>query len=96
MQKFNGYYKQVVTKEKSGWTPQMYIDLAKEVWLSLEGKPFKFGDCVRILHQVPKFNPNIDDEEEEEVEDSKPAAVDTPKGNNHNSHLGKCTDVSYL
>ena len=85
VQKFNGYYKQVVQKEKSGWTPQMYIDSAKEIWLSLEGKPFKFGDCVRILHQVPKFNPNIDDEEEEEVDDSKPAAVDTPKGKNHNS-----------
>ena len=84
VQKFNGYYKQVVHKEKSGWTPQMYIDSAKEVWLSLEGKPFKFGDCVRNLHQVPKFNPNVDDEEEEE-EDSKPAAVETPKGKSHNS-----------
>ena len=57
VQKFKGCYKQVLAKEKSGWTKQMYIDLGKEVWLRLEGKPFKFGDCVRVLHQIPKFNP---------------------------------------
>ena len=86
VQKFNGYYKQVVQKEKSGWTPQMYIDSAKEVWLSLEGKPFKFGDCVRILHQMPKFNPNLDDEEEEAVDDGdlKPAAEENVKAKTHN------------
>ena len=36
VQKFNTHCKQVVEKEQSGWTKQMYIDAAEEVWLQLE------------------------------------------------------------
>ena len=61
-----------------------------KVWERMEGKPFKFATCTRILHQVPKFNPMLVEVEEEE-EDKKPAAnpvgrvmgdtIDRPIGN---------------
>ena len=70
VQKFNAYYKQAVEQNESGWTKEMYIEAAKNVWLQIEGKPYKHGVCTRILHQMPKYNPMI----EEEEEDGKPAA----------------------
>ena len=90
VQKFNAYYKQAVEKNESGWTKEMYMETAMNVWARMEGKPFKFATCTRILHEVPKFNPMIDDGEEEEG-DKKPAAnpvgkvmgdtIDRPIGN---------------
>ena len=57
----------------------MCIDAAKEVWLQLEGKPFKFQDCVRVLHQPQKFDPMVEEEEPaEEDMDGKPK----PKSHN--------------
>ena len=51
----------------------MHIDAAKEAWLQLEGKPFEFQDCVRVLHQLPKFDPMVEDEEPaEENMDGEP------------------------
>ena len=73
-----------------GWTKEMYMETAMNVWEKMEGKPFKFGTCTRILHQVPKFNPMVEEVEEQE-EDKKPAAnpvgrvmgdtIDRPIGN---------------
>ena len=74
IQKYNVYFKQVKEKEKSGWTPQMYIDQACKVWYEMEGKPFKFSGCVRILHQVPKYNPMLFDNDSEDDGDKKPKA----------------------
>ena len=48
------------------------METAMNVRERMEGKPFKFATCTRILHQVPKFNPMVEDVEEQE-EDKKPA-----------------------
>ena len=79
VQKFNAYYKQAVEQNESGWTTEMYMETAMKVWERMEGKPFKFSTCTRVLHQVPKFNPMVEDPDEEE-EDKKPAAVVNPVG----------------
>ena len=66
VQLFNKYYKQVVEKNENGWTKQMYIDSAMEVWLSIEGNQYKFSDCTRILQQLPKYDPMIEESDDEE------------------------------
>ena len=71
VQKFNAYYKQAVQQNESGWTKEMYIEAAKKIWETMEGRPYNHGVCTRILHQMPKFNPMIEDDEED---DGKPAA----------------------
>ena len=48
------------------------METAMNVWNQMEGKPFKFATCTRILQQVPKFNPMLEDVDEEE--EKKPAA----------------------
>ena len=70
VQKFNSYYKQAVEKNESGWTKEMYMEAAGKVWLQMEGRPYKFSIVTRVLHQAPKFNPMIDEEDD----DGKPKA----------------------
>ena len=76
VQSFNGYYKAVVKNDESGWTEQMHIDAACELFLHTEGKPFKFPLCARVLHGCPKFKPTNDpivlDEDDAEA---KPASA---------------------
>ena len=75
VQSFNGYYKAVVKNDESGWTEQMHIDAACELFLHTEGKPFKFPLCARVLHGCPKFKPTNDpivlDEEENEGKEAE-------------------------
>ncbi len=56
---FNQYYKQVAEKNPSGWTKQMIMDTAIQVYYEMEGKAFKFDKCAKILHGLAKFNPMI-------------------------------------
>ena len=75
VQKFNAHCKQAVQQNESGWTKQMCIEAAMKTWEEIEGKPHKFSMCTRVLHQLPKFNPMT-----EEEEDGKPAAEVNPVG----------------
>ena len=87
VQKFNGYYKQAVEKNESGWTTAMYLDAAMKVWLQMEGRPYKFQVVTRVLHQVPKFNPMIDDPQEEDQK-PKASAVGKAMGSNMERPIG--------
>ena len=66
---FNTHCLQVKKQHPSGWTTQMIIDAAPALFLEVEGRPFKFGLCARILHGCPKFKPREDGEQEEEEEE---------------------------
>ena len=78
-QKFNQYFKATSKQDESGWTLEMHIAAAAELYLETEGRPFKFPVCARILHQCPKFKPATESpKEDEEDEDGKPAAIANP------------------
>ena len=77
VQAFNGYYRAVTKDEESGWTEQMHIEAASQLFFTTEGKAFKFPICARVLHGCPKFKPTnepivVDEEDEEGAK--KPAA----------------------
>ena len=81
-QKFNHYFKATSKQDESGWTLEMHIAAACELYLETEGRPFKFPLCARILHQCPKFKPAVETpRDDDDNEDSKPAAVDNPIAN---------------
>jgi hypothetical protein len=61
--KFNKFYRNLKTQNKSGWTKDDYIEEAARLYEEEEGKPFRFSLCVEVLHQVPKFDPMVDQEE---------------------------------
>ena len=92
VQKYNAYYKQAVEKNQSGWTKEMYIAAASKVWLQMEGRPFKFELVIRILHQAPKYNPMIEENDEEEGNDGdkkpKASAVGKIMGSNMERPIG--------
>ena len=82
VQAFNGYYKAVTKENESGWTEQMHIDAACELFATTEGKSFKFPLCARVLHGCPKFKPTNDPivlDEDEETE--KPSVALNPISN---------------
>lgn len=54
---FNGHYKTCKENKQSGYVEDNYFHDALELYLEMEGKPFRFAKCVDILHQMPKFNP---------------------------------------
>jgi hypothetical protein len=64
---YNKYYKQIKEKKPSGKTEEDIIQDAVDHYLEMEGKPFKFQHCVETLHQMPKFNPMIDDDDDDEA-----------------------------
>ena len=59
-QKFNQYFRATSKQDESGWTLEMHIAAACELYLETEGKPFKFRVCARILHQCSKLKPAIE------------------------------------
>jgi hypothetical protein len=75
---FNKYYKQIKQEKPSGEND--YIALAAERFLAIEGRPFKFVDCVIPLRDIPKYYPmpdhcNSDDEDVEAVNEDGTAKV---------------------
>ena len=58
---FNKYYKKQKAEYRTGWVEDTYIKAAVDEFEATEGKPFKFTDCVSILHSIPKFSPDADD-----------------------------------
>ena len=78
---FNIYYKQIQKKhDKSGWTPEMVIGAAKALFEEVEGRPFKHGTCARILHKIPKYDPNKE-EEDQKVARVQGRDMEVPMGN---------------
>jgi hypothetical protein len=61
--KYNKFYHLLKNQNKSGWTQDDYIEEAARLYEEEEGKPFRFALCVEVLHQVPKFDPMVDQEE---------------------------------
>jgi hypothetical protein len=81
MNVYNRYYKQVKECPPSGTTEEEWYKIAADNYRDAEGHSFAFLHCVEILHQLPKFNPMIDDADrssdvvaEDSDADKKPAA----------------------
>ena len=56
-QLFNGYYIACAKDNDSGWTKEMHMEAACNLFIETEGRAFKFRTCARILHGCPKFQP---------------------------------------
>jgi hypothetical protein len=81
MNVYNRYYKQVKECPPSGTTEEEWYKIAADNYRDAEGRAFVFIHCVEVLHQLPKFNPMIDDADrssdvvaEDSDADKKPAA----------------------
>jgi hypothetical protein len=61
MNVYNRYYKQVKECPPSGTTEEEWYKIAADNYRDAEGHAFAFIHCVEVLHQLPKFNPMIDD-----------------------------------
>lgn len=74
--KFIQYYTQVKSQHPSGWTVDMIVKQAEGVYQELEKKSYKFGHCIETLMAVPKFNPDLEGNEEYDSDNGggKPAA----------------------
>lgn len=59
---WNGYFKRIKAKNQSGKTEADLVDDATKEYLLSEGKNFRFAGCIPALHQMPKFNPMVDDD----------------------------------
>ncbi len=59
VRKFNKDYKRIKEKRPSGTTVSMYIEMASDEYVYTLGKAFRFGRCVEVLHQLPKFNVDL-------------------------------------
>jgi hypothetical protein len=83
MNVYNRYYKQVKERPPSGGvnTEEEIQKVAADNYRDAEGHAFAFFHCVEVLHQLPKFNPMVDDVDrslnvavEDLDDDKKPAA----------------------
>ena len=81
--KFNKYYKEHKEVNPSGWNEEKFIQAATDSFLEHEGKPFKWQNCIAILHQMPKFNPMMAHHEEE---DDNPGVGDDDSNNSKRGH----------
>jgi hypothetical protein len=62
MNVYNKYYKQVKECPPSGVNTEEEIQkVAADNYRDAEGHAFPFPHCVEVLHQLPKFNPMVDD-----------------------------------
>jgi hypothetical protein len=86
MNVYNRYYKQVKECPPSGTTEEEWYKIAADNYRDAEGHSSPFLHCVEVLHQLPKFNPMIDDANrssdvvaEESDADKKPPAASVNK-----------------
>jgi hypothetical protein len=75
------YYKLVKECPPSGTTEEEWYKIAADNYRDSEGHAFPFLHCDEVLHQLPKFNPMINDADrssdvvaEDSNADKKPAA----------------------
>jgi hypothetical protein len=64
MNHYNPFYKRIAECTPTGTPNEDWPRLAAIEFLNAQGKEFKFLHCVEILHQMPKFNPVKDDDDE--------------------------------
>jgi hypothetical protein len=70
------YYKQVKEYPPSGTTEEEWYKIAADNYdRDAEGHAFVFSHCVKVLHQLAKFNPMVD-----EVNRSSDVAVEVVDG----------------
>ena len=64
---YNKYWTQLKSQNPSGWTPEMFYDEASKLFQQYEGKPFRFLDCIKVIHASNiKIDPlKIDNEDPE-------------------------------
>jgi hypothetical protein len=81
MNVYNRYYKLVKECPPSGTTEEEWYKIAGDNYRDAEGHAFAFIHSVEVLHQLPMFNPMIDDADrssdvfaEDSDGDKKPAA----------------------
>jgi hypothetical protein len=68
MNKFMKHYRAAYEPLKSGWTEDMYIQRACELYEEQHGHAFKFTHCVTTLKQMPRFDPQVKETEVEDLE----------------------------
>ena len=56
---FNKHWKQLEAERPSGVPENEYADMVAERFKEAEGKPFRFTECVPILHSIVKFSPHV-------------------------------------
>ena len=56
---YNRYHLQVSTPKKSGWTLDDYVREASILWANEKGEPFRFPNCIEIMHQMAKYQPGF-------------------------------------
>lgn len=61
LREWNPFYKKIATDPPSGTPKEQWPGLASELYLDQYGRKFQFEHCVEILHQLPKFDPMVDD-----------------------------------
>ena len=54
---FNKHYRQLHSEKPSGVPEEEYVDIVVDRFKELENKPFRFKECVPILHDIIKFRP---------------------------------------
>ena len=64
--KWNKYYKEHKDVNPSGWNEEKFIEAANDSFLQFEGHPFKWAHCIPTLHQLPRMNPLMAHNEEED------------------------------
>ena len=84
-QYWNSHYKTVLEKKESGKSEEDLIVDANNLYVQFRGKPWRYGSCVTILHQLPKFNPKLNFGEEESDDDDPNAAGEDGLKRSHNT-----------
>jgi hypothetical protein len=69
---YNKHYFHIMAEKPSGVPVEQYPELICTCYKEVEGKPFRFAQCVDTLHSVPKFSP-----------DSTPALIPGLINNSH-------------
>ena len=70
VQLFNSYFLNVHNGKPSGWTKEMKMIEAADRFNEAQGRAFKFMHCVDILQAIPKFDPLIAGELEEDGDEA--------------------------
>ena len=67
--KWNAIYKKIANAPPSGTTKEDWIQMACEEYLQKYGRPFGLKHLIDILHTMPKFGTDKDDETVVNIDD---------------------------
>ncbi|KAE9047777.1 hypothetical protein PR002_g850 [Phytophthora rubi] len=60
--KFCGVYSKLKSRERSGWSEEMYLDAAMQVYADRHKQPFEFLAAWKELKDMPKWTSNLTSE----------------------------------